>query len=283
VADAAASLRDLGLNLAGASGVQLALAFGLAPAWVQRRMTARGGRQLCSVAVLALGVLGASLLNTPPRIAWLARHVPGLGGLSHNDDVMLEYGHLHEDPDAGRFRSRFDRDALARLDAARGAGAGALLSHSDDADYAAFLRRHSPVSDPFLHEVRVRLFRRDRYLETGDRHAAEGDPDWARRDWTVAFRENRILEKTVPRTLAASGHAWPPALRARLAEAQLAERAYESPVSRELVTRIGEAQVAAAVAVLALALLLGAAVCRARERRADTVASAPDARAPPRR
>jgi VanZ family protein len=240
-------LRDLALNLGGASGVQLALAFGLRPDWVEPRFRAAGVRRLCGIAALAVALLGLSLLNTPARIAWLGANLPGLGFLLRSGDVMLEYGHLHEEPGVGRFRSRFTLSELAALDAARAAEAGAALARSDDADYEAFLTRHSPVTDPFLHEARVHLFRRDRYLETGDLHAREGDADWARRDWTVAYREDRILARHFGLTLAASGRALPPDVAQRLAEEQIARHDYESPVGRGLVTRVAERDVVLAL------------------------------------
>jgi hypothetical protein len=256
-------LRDLVLNLGGASGVQVALAFGLRPDWVEPRFRAAGVRRLCGIAALALALLGLSLLNTPARIAWLGANVPGLSFLLDAGDVMLEYGHLYDEPGVGRFRSRFARDELAALDAARAPEAGAALAGSDDADYEGFLVRHSPVTDPFLHEARVHLFRRDRYLETGDRHAREGDNAWARRDWTVAFREDRILALHFGRTLAASGRELAPEVAARLAAQQLAREGYESPVGRGLVTRVAEREVGIALAA-GFAALAAAGRCAAR-------------------
>ncbi len=236
-------LRDLAINGLAASGVQLGLAAGAfgPPA---RGDSARGRRGFCAVAALAWVLLGASLLNTPSRIAAYAGAMPGLGFLLENDGVMLEYGHLHELPDLARFRSRFSREALARADQARAEEAGAVLRRlGNDADYAAFLATHNPVTDPFLHELRVHLFRRDRYRENAARHA--GDPPRARRDLTVAHRENEILEAAFPKSLAASGHAWPEAERRRIGRAQAAGRPYESPVSRGLVTSVRETTVAA--------------------------------------
>lgn len=250
-------LRDVGLNAIGASGVQLALAFGIAPAWVDRRFRRPGLARLCRVGALAVAVLGASLLNTPERIALQAR-LPGLGFLAQRG-TLLEYGHRIEEPDIGVFRSRRAPAALREEDARRGAEAGRILARegSDD-DYEAFLRRYSPLTDPFLHEARVHLFRRDRYLQTGDRHAAEGDLRRARRDWTVAWRENLILERYFGATLRGAGLALAPERRRAIARAQLADRPYESAVSRGLITRVSEAQVLTALGGLWLALVAGA-------------------------
>ena len=235
-------LRDLAINALAASGVQLGLAAGaLGPA--ARGSTARGFRGFCAVAAVAWLLLGASLLNTPTRIAAYATRLPGLGFLLENEGVMLEYGYLHELPGVARFRSRFTLRELSQIDPTRASEAAAVLRQQGaDDDYQAFLAMYNPISDPFLHELRVHLFRRDRYLETAALH--DDDPAWARRDLTVAFRENAILEAGFPSSLAASGHAWPAALRQRIAETQNADRPYESPVSRGLVTGIRESAIA---------------------------------------
>ena len=256
-------LRDIGLNAAGASLAQLGLALGVAPRWVRPPVTARGAGTLAAVALVAWTLLGTNLLLTPPRIAAAER---ALGLALPGAEVMLEYGHLHEVPGVGRFRSRFTLEELVALDRARADQAGATLAaHGADEDYQAFLARHSPFGDPFLHELRVHLFRRDRYRETGERHLAEGDEHWARGDFTVAYREDRFLEMGFGETLRRSGRDWPPEERARMARLQFAERDYESRVSENLVTALSEAQVAGAFAAgwIALALAWWAAARRA--------------------
>lgn len=231
-------LRDLAINALAASGVQLGLAAG-ALGLAARGSTARGVRGFCVVAAVAWFLLGASLLNTPTRIAAYANKFPALGFLLENEGVMLEYGYLHELPGVARYRSRFTLEELSEIDPARAAEAGEVLrEEGGDDDYRAFLSVYNPISDPFLHELRVHLFRRDRYRETAALH--DDDPAWARRDLTVAFRENAILEAGFPRSLQASGRAWSASLRRRIAEQQNADRPYESPVSRGLVTGIGE-------------------------------------------
>ncbi len=261
-------LRDIGLNFFGAALVQVAIAAGVRPAGISGWPSAASVRQVCRIAGVALLLLGAFLLNTPPRIAWYAARVPGLGFLLDKSDLMLEFGHLYEVPEIGRFRSRFAPAELARVDAERGPQAGAALGRSDDADYARFLREHNPIRDPFLHEARVHLFRRDRYLETAERHRAAGDLAWARRDWTVAWRENRILEDYFGHTLHHSGRALPEAERRRLAEEQRADRSYESRVSEGLITAVSERQLVAGwLGALAALFTIHRAAGRRQERR----------------
>ena len=120
----------------------------------------------------------------------------------------------------------------------------------DPADYAAFLERHTPVTDPFLHEARVHLFRRDRALAR-----ARDEPERAAEHRAVARGEQRILESYFPRTLASSGYGLDAETRARL-EAAAAPHAFESAVSAELVTRVDERSVALALALGCAALLV---------------------------
>jgi hypothetical protein len=246
-------LRDIWFNFFAASLVQVGIAAGIRPPLITGTPTAKSVRLICRIAALASLLLLASLLNTPPRIAWYAERIPALGFLLDRSDVMLEYGHLYEVPEIGRFRSRFSPAELERIDAERGAEAGRILAGSSDDDYKSFLERYTPISDPFLHEARVHLFRRDRYLLTAEWHPE--DEHWYRSDLTVGYRENRILERFFPGTLRHSGRALTAERRAYLTQKQYPEDSYESKVSRQLVTRIGERHIVAGSAAVFLVLL----------------------------
>jgi hypothetical protein len=248
-------LRDVGLNLFAAGLVQLALAGGFAPELARRRPGAASLRRLCALAALALGLLAASLLNTPPRTAWIADHVPGLEGV--RDHVMAEYGFLHEDPELGRFRSRLDAAALRRADATRAEEAARILDAYGGADYPRFLADHPSGADAFVHEARVHVFRRDYHLAVGRRPEAE--PAERARAATLALGEQRILERHFGRTLLASGHQLAPDERAWLEQEAEPGRDYESAVSGEVITRFGEAHVLV-VAALGLTGLLAIAL-----------------------
>jgi VanZ family protein len=271
--------RDLGLNLIGAGGVQVALAFGVIPPWIEPRFRRSGLRRLCRIAATALAMLGLSLLNTPPRIAAYAGRVPGLGFLVRNGEVMLEYGTLHEIPGVAVFPSRFTPSGLAEQDRTGGKAAGRILAElGDDALYHDFLRRFSPISDPFLHEARVRLFRRDRFIEHGDEHHAAGEQRPARQDWTVAWRENLILEMRFAETLRHSARDLPPDRRRFLGERQLPDEPYESRVGRELVTSFRERHL---ISVLALGFAALAFLCwKTRERQDQPLGSGSRGSAP---
>jgi hypothetical protein len=263
-------LRDVGINALAAAGGPALLALGVAPAWSRARASAAGGRRFLALLALAWTLLGASLLNTSARVASLARVAPALAA---QDAGMVDYGALHQLLGAGEFPSRLEAGAWARADAARANEGGAALAENvraqalapRDAElspYETFLAEHTAVSDPFLHELRVHLFRRDRYVETADAH--RDDDAWRARDMTVAVRENAFLERFALRTLAAGQLAWSETERAERSALDLGTP-YRSRVAEAVVTRVRERDVAIAWALGYAAL--GAAALRLRAKR----------------
>ncbi len=246
-------LRDIWFNFFGASLIQVGIAGGIRPPLISGRPSPTSVRRICRIAALAVLLLGASLLNTPARIAWYSERIPGLGFLRESSGVMLEYGHLYSVPEIGLFRSRFSPVDLERIDAERGAEAGRTLARFPEDAYESFLDQYTPITDPFLHEARVHLFRRDRYLTTAEWHL--DDERWYRSDLTVGYRENRILEKYFPNTLRHSGSTLSRERQAYLAEKQLAAKPYESRVSEDLVTGFGERHVVVGCVGVLLLLL----------------------------
>ena len=240
---------DIWVNGVAVFLIQGAVALGVRPAIIARRVGPESIRVGCRLAVALLLVLGASLLNTPARIAWYSSAIPMLGFVQQNTSAMLEYGHLYEDPEAGIFRSRLAPEELARSDRERGQEAGRiLLQYRDPERYEAFLDIYTPVSDPFLHEARVHLFRRDRYLERAEEEAQD-DPARYRDFMTTAFRENQIMERYFSETLAASDFVWPAETRAFVESNIDPDLVYDSWVSRRLVTGIGEGGIMAILLV----------------------------------
>ncbi|MDH3685547.1 MAG: VanZ family protein [Myxococcales bacterium] len=233
-------LRDMGFNFIGAGAIQVGIAAGIQPAHISPRLTPRGLRRICAIAGGCVLLLTLSLLNTPPRIAAYTQAVSGLSFLAERPDVMIEYGHRYEDPEVGVFRSRYSPADLARVDAERGHEAGGTLAVFPG-DAAAFLAEYTAIRDPFLHEMRVHLFRRDRYLETAESRR-EGSGKW-RSLRKVAARENLILERYFPVTLQHSGAKLGEAERRRLAEDAQPGTPYESRVSEGLITRFREVHV----------------------------------------
>lgn len=249
-------LQDIWIDLLGAALVQVGIAKGLRPPIISGPATAIGVRRLYRTGTLLLLLLGITLLNTPRRIAWYADRIPALAFLKTNESVMLEYGHRFVDPETGPFRSRLSLEELKRTDRERGAEVAKILDrYGERARYREFLQTYTPVVDPFVHEARVHLFRRDRHLEWAG--GAEGFLYEPPIHYAVAFRENRILEKYFPTTLRNSSHVLEPRLlalleRSALPDHRLPAREVESTVSRRLITWLSETQI---VSVLLLAFL----------------------------
>jgi hypothetical protein len=99
------------------------------------------------------------------------------------------------------------------------------------------LKRYNPVTAPFLYEMRIRLFRRERYESRGRRTEVGG-----RRVgfWMVAYRENLILERYFGETLRGSGYRWSEDRKREIEGWVDLGGEYESPVSKELFTRFTE-------------------------------------------
>ena len=130
---------DIGLNFFSSALVQIAIAKGLQPQFITRRPSRANLRFVCRLAIAALAILGASLLTTPPRIAWIADRIGWLEFLKYHDSVLLEYGYLYEDPDIGVFRSRFAPRELKQIDRKRAVAAAEILNrYRDESTYPNF-------------------------------------------------------------------------------------------------------------------------------------------------
>lgn len=254
-------LRDVGINITAVSLVLAAIAFGIAPARVSGDGDARSARRLLRASAVAALLLALSMLNTPDRIARYTSAIDSLAFLANADSAMFEYGYYYADAETGRFKSRLPPAELAAADLLRGAEVGAILDrYATPQEYADVLRIYSPVTDPFVHEVRVHLFRRDRYYERALGYAA-GSKDRLRCA-TIAYSEHKILQKYFGNTLKHSQFVLDQ-VRLQLLETQLLsepQRARaiadsESAVSRSLVTAVTEAQLMAMFATFFVAAL----------------------------
>jgi hypothetical protein len=204
---------------------------------------------------VAIGLLAVCLLNTPARITWYAERIPWLAFLKGNESVMLEYGYRYEDSDIGIFRSRLSYSQLEQSDRERGEEAAAILDrYRDPLTYPRFLETYTPVSDPFVHEARVHLYRRDYYFSKATEN--KDDPEKFARLLTIAYRENQILEKYFSNTLHRSTYRWPKDNVALAGGHLLKREVYDSRVSWNLVTRVSEGQVACFFAIVIIGLVV---------------------------
>ncbi len=203
-------LRDVFVNALAITLALVALAGAVRPPELSRRPSPRSVRWLCGAAATLLLLVGLSLSNTPPRLVTLVRVLPPLSYLVDHGSVMTEYGQLHAVEGVGRLYSRLSWPELQEQDRRRSVEVARILDgYSDIDDYRVFLRDYPPYGDPFTHELRVHLFRRDRYLERLD------DPGLSqaerRRLASTAWAEDRLLRACCAATIAASGYALPAA------------------------------------------------------------------------
>lgn len=248
--------RDIRLNLLAGLVIQAFIALVIQPSGIQRIVLRKSVRILCAIALMTIVILGLAFSNTPSRVDLYATRIPFLQFLANNESVMSEYGYRHRDPEIGTFYSRFTTKDLVRIDRERGRDAGELLArYQSFLDYQEFISMFTSSVDPFLHEMRVHLFRRDHYYY-GAWQFREKDPARFTYHLTVAYRENQILEKYFSSTLIASGNVFNPEQYRQVDEfADLAD-SYTSPVSDHLVTVATEFEFRAVLMILAVITLL---------------------------
>ena len=249
-------LKDIRLDTVAAALVLLGVAMGIRPALISGQPTAQTGQIICRTALVVVILLGASLLNTPQRISGYVERLPGLQFIVANSGVMAEYGYRYADNETGVFRSRLPAEVLEQTDRRRAVEAATRLDELPAAeDYREFLSRYTPFNDPFLHEVRVHLNRRDYYLMSAGKYR-ESDHDEFVRRMTIAHYENRIVEKYFPQTLLQSGFLLPDKTVGQLKEFVSPGTGYDSAVSKALITTVSERQVLWAALILVTFLIV---------------------------
>ena len=247
-------LRDVWINFFAAAIIQVAIAKGLQPTFISNRPNRVNVRFLCGLLTATAILLGACLMNTPARIDWYAERVPGLDYLKTNASIMVEYGYRYDDPDIGIFHSRFSLEELKTMDWKRSSKAAIILNlYKPNSAYNDFLRIYTPVTDPFLHEIRVHLFSRDANFQ----RAMKIDQNSNRyaKMLTKAFRQNQIIEKYFPHTLKASDYVWPHSKRALTKKFLVHDMPFESWVSKHLITSVTETQMGIFFVTLILGLV----------------------------
>jgi VanZ family protein len=234
-------LHDVWINFVAGSLVQIGIAKGLTPSIIRGLPSRRNLQVLCRLGMAAVVLLGFSLLNTPDLIDWYADRIPYLRFLKTNESMMLEYGYLHIDPDIGSLRSRFSLSELRQSDRKRAKEAAEILDRYQNRDeYKEFLKIYTPLSDPFVHEARVHLFRRDRYFNMAKSY--KENQEVYSTYLTIAFRENQIMEKFFRNTLHNSAYVWSAEKLALAKKYLMHDKEFESWVSKSLITRISKGQ-----------------------------------------
>ncbi len=250
--------RDLVLNGGASVLVQIAL-------WRVARQTnppvkLRTVRFVCRLAAWQFALLALVFAATPQRLGALAGNLPFLEPLAVSDDVMCEYGFLHPLDDRTAFRSRLSRSDLLDQDLRRSVEVAAAIEESRGRHGQA-LREVPAIVDPFVYEIRVHLFARNRNLAEARRHV-EGTREH-RRSMTVAARENRILEQVFGTTLLRTTQSWTDRQRQAVEAAGDPDARFVSRVAGHLITAVSEPRLRALV-LAALVLLVAGDVVLSR-------------------
>ena len=232
-------IEDVALNALVVGLLQFALWKGFRPK-LAAPVTKRSLRIVSGLAASVLLLLGLCLSVTPERVSRLSARFPFLAPLEKQEPIA-ETILKHRDPDIGTFYSRLTVTWLRKIDHLSSGSQAKILRDWKDLDYAEFLVRYSTISFPFLHEMRVHLYRRDKRAASGDNF--------------TAWKENRILEKYFGETLAASGYQWTKEMEAKTEARIDPQKPYESPVSKSVLFWLGEGPRWISIGIILLGLL----------------------------
>jgi len=198
-------LRDIGLNAMAAGLFQVALCKGVKPGVIHQAMSAKSVQKASILLGANLLLFGICLSNTPKVVAWYTRIFPKLAFLQ-KEEAMSEFRAKHKDPEIGVFYSRLSLEELERVDAERAEDYGRRLNEWKDKKYDDFLRTFTGSTHPFLYELRIHLFRRDRKYEEAMTAAGEAQK---KNLLFIAYKENLTAQKYFRRTLNRSVYEWP--------------------------------------------------------------------------
>jgi len=143
--------------------------------------------------------------------------------------LFSELRYTHKDPEIGAFYSRVTLKELEQIDNQKSDEFGSFLRDWKNREYADFLHVVPGYTNPFLHEIRVHIFRRDKKYETA---IAATKPSDKEANFFIAFKENLILEKYFGKTLASSSYKWEKAKLDRVMGMIDTTPFYKSPVSK---------------------------------------------------
>ncbi|MBU1566717.1 MAG: VanZ family protein [Proteobacteria bacterium] len=250
--------RDIWLNSSAGFLAQIVIAKGIKPSCISSKVHPRGIRFVCILTAVQIFLLAGCYSNTPARVQRFSDTFPFFSYLISKDNIMAEYGYRHKDPDVGTFYSRYSLEEIKRLDASRrGEAAKILQEFADPGTYVQFLKIYTSTSDPFLHELKVHLFRRDEYLWRSQDMSANKEN--LATYCTIAFRETALLEKYFLMTIQDAALTLPPEAIARLRACSDQQMEYESPVGANIISAFKLIHVLI-VAVTLLVLLAALAV-----------------------
>jgi hypothetical protein len=197
-------LRDVGLNALSSGLFQVLLLKGIKPYLPQKRIRPKSIRIVSLLLAASIILLGLCLSNTPRRVMAYTKTFPLLSFLQ-KEEPMNEFKHRHEDPEIGIFYSRLTLNELNKIDREDAKKNGRILRSWKNRKYDEFLRNFQGFRHPFLHEIRVHVFRRDNRYWRGVKST---DVEEKKENFFIAYKENLILEKYFGQTLQSSSYGW---------------------------------------------------------------------------
>ncbi len=244
-------IRDVGLNALAVGLFQVALWQGVRPRLVSPRIAAKSVRKISVLFATNLLLLGLCMSNTPDRVGALAGRFPALAYLE-KEEPMREFKMKHKDAEIGSFYSRLTVERLKVTDFEKSVEYGRIMREWKGKDYNEFLQTFNPLNNPFLYEMRVHIFRRDRKYEEGQK---AGSGRRKKEAFFIAFKENMILEKYFASALRSSGYQWEREKAAAIEPLIDKNAAYTSPVSKDLFYWLSEGAMWAGIFVALIALI----------------------------
>lgn len=197
-------LRDVGLDALSIGLLQVAVWKGLKPEIPSTRVKPKSVKIISWLFAAILVLLGLCTSNTPPRVRSYTNLFPFLSFLE-KQEPMNELKFKHKDPEIGVFFSRLSFEDLTRTDTHRAEEYGAIFKEWSAKKYGDFLVHFPGYARPFLHEMRVHIFRRDRRFSLAKKADNQKDRE---ENLFIAYKENLILEKYFGKTLLKSPHKW---------------------------------------------------------------------------
>jgi hypothetical protein len=243
--------QDVGLNTLSGGLFLLTIWKVLKPKVITEKINPKSIRILTSISIVCILVLGLCASNTPRRVAHYTNLMPTLSFLQE-EEPMSEFGDIYKDSEIGAFFSRLTLNNLIEIDKKNSQSYAQLLNRSENMEYEQFLRRYNPIVNPFLYELRVHTYRRDKYYRQA---RAFSDLKKKKESYFIAYKENLILDKYFSNTIRESIYAWDED-EIKEAEALIDKsKPYKSPVSANLFTPFSEKTMWIIIFVLIILLI----------------------------
>jgi len=201
----------------------LAIWFGITPGFIKNKVS-RKSIVMLKRYLIAVALVFAILFSLTPQLNNKLASSFSFFKFLANPEPITEYGYKVFHPDIGGFFSRYEESKLLQYDQDHGKEAARVLNSHYRTSYKKFLEMYAPGNAPFIHEMRVHIFRRDRYFQD--------------RRLFVAYKENLILENFFANSLKLSTYKWQGDEQQQCLE-QLGDQKdefYVSPVSGNVIT-----------------------------------------------